>query len=349
MKKTKLLLLLSVVLSAFACQKDLYPELNDGIYAEFDTNQGKFVTQLYYKATPLTVANFVSLAEGNNTRVDEKFKGKKYYDGLIFHRVIDNFMIQGGDPTGTGSGGPGYKFQDEFVDSLKHDTKGVLSMANAGPETNGSQFFITLKATPHLNGRHTIFGKVVIGQDVVDKIGKVKTLERDKPVADVVINHVTIIRKGKEAKAFDANKTFEEITAKIEEEKKLAEEELKKKLENLTKDGFEKTSSGLFYKITKNNPEGKKPTRGNEVEVHYTGKLTDGTKFDSSVDRGKPLKFPVGTGRVIAGWDEGIMLLKEGEKATFIIPPHIGYGERNVGPIPANSTLIFDVELVKAY
>ena len=210
MKKISLLLLCSVFLSLVSCKEE-YPDLDNGMYAEFKTSQGTFLTELYYKATPMTVASFVSLAEGNNPLVDEQFKDKKFYSNLIFHRVIKDFMIQGGDPTGTGTGDPGYKFPNEIVDTLRHDDKGVLSMANSGPNSNGSQFFITLKETPWLDGMHTIFGKVVQGQDVVDKIGAVDTEKPgDRPVKDVVIQEVNIIRKGNDAKNFDAPKVLEQ-------------------------------------------------------------------------------------------------------------------------------------------
>lgn len=345
MKKQSLILLFAVVISAFACQKQAYPDLENGLYAEFKTNKGTFLTELYYKATPMTVANFVSLAEGTNENVDTTYKGKKYFNGLTFHRVVKDFMIQGGDPQGTGQGGPGYKFPDEFNDTLVHDSKGILSMANAGPGTNGSQFFVTLKPTPFLNNKHSVFGKVVKGQEVVDSIGSVEVAQRSKPVEEVIINEVNIIRKGDEAQSFDAPMVFKQELDKVEEEKTAKEAAMKKELENLS-EGYEKTESGLRYKMVETNVDGESPARGQTVEVHYTGTLADGTKFDSSYDRGEPIQFPIGTGKVIPGWDEGIMLLKTGEKARFVIPPHLGYGERGVGPIPANSILIFDVELV---
>ena len=347
MKKQTLILLFAVVLSAFACQKQAYPDLGDGLYAEFKTNKGTFVTELFYKAAPLTVANFVSLAEGTNENVDSTYKGKKYYNGLTFHRVVKDFMIQGGDPQGTGQGGPGYKFPDEFNDTLVHDSKGILSMANAGPGTNGSQFFITLKPTPFLNNKHSVFGEVVKGQDVVDSIGNIEVAQRSKPAEDVVMEEVNIIRKGKDAKSFDAPMVFKQEINKEEERKAAKKAKLENELNNLGK-GYEKTESGLRYKMIETNKEGESPKRGQTVKVHYTGTLTDGTKFDSSYDRDQPIEFPVGTGRVIPGWDEGIMLLKTGEKARFIIPPHLGYGERGAGGglIPSNAILIFDVELV---
>ena len=169
--------------------EDLSKDLKEGLYAQFDTSKGQIIAVLYYKQAPVTVINFAGLAQG--TIASNQDLSKKYYDGIVFHRVIKDFMIQGGDPTGTGRGGPGYKFPDEFVDKLKHDTPGILSMANAGPGTNGSQFFITHIATPWLDNKHTVFGKVIKGQDVVNKIEK-----GDK------INTLTIIRVGKDAKAF---------------------------------------------------------------------------------------------------------------------------------------------------
>jgi peptidyl-prolyl cis-trans isomerase A (cyclophilin A) len=167
-------------------------------YAKFDTTEGSFTVKLFEAEAPNTVANFVGLAEGTKEWTDPKTGQKKtapFYDGIIFHRVIDGFMIQGGDPLGKGYGGPGYKFGDEFHPSLKHNRDGLLSMANAGPGTNGSQFFITLAPTPHLDNRHTIFGVVEDGMDVVKKIGKVRVGAQDRPVTDVVINKVTIERK----------------------------------------------------------------------------------------------------------------------------------------------------------
>ena len=167
-------------------------------YAKFDTTEGSFTVRFFEAEAPNTVANFVGLAEGTKEWTDPKTGQKKtapFYDGIIFHRVIDGFMIQGGDPLGKGYGGPGYKFGDEFHPSLKHNRDGLLSMANAGPGTNGSQFFITLAPTPHLDNRHTIFGVVEDGMDVVKKIGKVRVGAQDRPVTDVVKNKVTIERK----------------------------------------------------------------------------------------------------------------------------------------------------------
>lgn len=309
---------------------------NEGIFAEFNTTKGKIVVQLEYQKTPLTVANFVTLAEGTNSQVTNSLKGKPYYNGLKFHRVIADFMIQGGCPKGDGSGDPGYRFDDEFVPELKHSAKGILSMANAGPKTNGSQFFITHKATPHLDGRHTVFGHVTIGLDVVDKIAK-----------DDVITSVKIIRVGKEAKKFDAEKIFNDYFVKkaeadkIEAEKQKAAKEIAlKEFENATT-----TESGLKY-IVLQQGTGNKPVATSNVKVHYTGMLLEGKVFDSSVQRGEPIDF--GLNQVIKGWTEGVQLMQEGSKYKFYIPSQLAYGERGAGGvIPPNTDLIFEVELIK--
>jgi len=328
--------------------KETYEGLKDGLYANLQTTKGNLIVKFEDKKSPVTVANFVGLAEG---KIDNKSKAKgvPFYDGTIFHRVIKDFMIQGGDPKGTGAGDPGYKFEDEKND-LKHTGKGILSMANSGPNTNGSQFFITEVATPWLDGRHTIFGKVVKGDDVIDAIANVEKGAQDKPKTDIVLEKVSIFSKGDEYKGYDAAKTFTEGKGKIAENNKAmaekAEADAKKAIEDL-KAGMQVTESGLYYKITKKT-DGKAPKAGDNVQVHYAGKLTNGTEFDSSFKRNEPLEFPVGTGRVIKGWDEGILLLKEGETATLLIPPAMGYGERGAGGvIPPNAWLIFDVELVK--
>ncbi|MGY8980016.1 MAG: peptidylprolyl isomerase [Flavobacteriales bacterium] len=307
--------------------------MKEGMYAKFKTNKGDILLKLEFEKTPLTVANFIGLAEGvieNN----KKDLGTPYYDGLNFHRVIADFMIQGGCPQGTGSGDPGYKFPDEFHPDLKHDKGGVLSMANSGPTTNGSQFFITHKETPWLDGKHSVFGHVIEGMDVVNKIEQGDVIEK-----------LTIIREGSKAKSFDAKLVFNSAL----EEVKLKEMRNKAKSEAVLKDlqkGAKVTASGLSYKMIKIG-NGIQAEKGKTVSVHYTGKLIDGTKFDSSYDRNEPIEFPLGEGRVIPGWDEGIALLKVGDKATFIIPSNLAYGERGAGGvIPPNATLIFDVELM---
>lgn len=329
-------------------EKEFYNALPEGVYAKMETSKGSMIIQFNDKESPVTVANFVGLAQGTIENKAKK-KGKPYYDGIIFHRVIKDFMIQGGDPTGTGMGDPGYKFDDEKND-LKHEGKGYLSMANSGANTNGSQFFITEVATPWLDGKHTVFGKVIQGLEVIDVIANVEIGAQHKPKQDVVIQKVEIFTKGDSYKDYDAAKVFNEGKSKIQERNKAytakKEAEAARKLEEL-KAGMTATASGLLYKITKST-EGKAPKAGDMVAVHYAGKLTNGQEFDNSFKRGEPIEFPVGTGRVIKGWDEGIMLLKEGEQATFLIPSNLAYGERGAGGvIPPNAWLLFDVELVK--
>ena len=308
----------------------------DGIFAEFNTSKGKIVVELEYKKTPITVANFISLAEGKNPKANAKFKGKPFYDGLKFHRVIADFMIQGGCPDGTGASGPGYKFDDEIVADLKHSGKGILSMANAGPATNGSQFFITHKATPHLDGKHTVFGHVISGQEVVDKI-----------VKDDVITSVKIIRSGKEAKKFNAEKVFANYFINKEAADKLAAEKQKEAKEKALKEfaTAASTPSGLKY-IVLQEGTGNKPVATSNVKVHYTGMFLDGKVFDSSVQRGETIDF--GLNQVIKGWTEGLQLMNEGSKYKFYIPSNLAYGERGAGGvIPPNADLIFEVELIK--
>jgi len=306
--------------------------MDNGIYAKFTTPKGEILVNLEYEKTPGTVGNFVALAEGNLEN-SAKPQGTPYYNGLKFHRVIADFMIQGGCPQGTGTGNPGYKFDDEIHPELKHDAPGKLSMANAGPATNGSQFFITHVATPWLDGKHTVFGSVVEGQDVVDAIAQDDTMD------------VEIIRVGDAAEAFnavEAFRTFEGAREKREAEAKAKQKEL---LDQVAA-GYDETPSGLRYKILQNG-EGKQATKGAMVSVHYKGQLLDGTVFDSSYKRKQPIDFAIGVGQVIPGWDEGIQLLKVGDKARLVIPSDLAYGAQGAGGvIPPNATLIFDVELM---
>ncbi len=307
--------------------------MQDGLYAKFNTTKGSILVNLEYQKTPGTVGNFVGLAEGQleNKAIDQ---GTPYYNGLKFHRVIPDFMIQGGDPQGTGSGGPGYQFDDEIHPDLKHDGPGVLSMANAGPGTNGSQFFITHTETSWLDGKHTVFGKVVEGQDIVDAIAQGDAIET-----------IEIVRVGADAENYNAVESFRQFNGAKAEREAASKKKAEELLEELAA-GFDKTESGLRYKIFQKG-EGDKAEKGKTVSVHYKGSLPDGTVFDSSYKRNQPIDFSLGMGQVIAGWDEGISLLQVGDKARFVIPSHIGYGANGAGGvIPPNATLIFDVELM---
>lgn len=307
--------------------------MQDGLYAKFNTSKGSILVNLEFEKTPGTVGNFVALAEGNLEN-SAKPQGTPYYDGLKFHRVIPDFMIQGGCPQGTGTGNPGYKFDDEIHPDLKHDGPGVLSMANAGPGTNGSQFFITHIATDWLDGKHTVFGKVVEGQDVVDTVAQ-----------GDVIESLEIVKVGGAAESFNAIEAFR--TFEGSREKRVAAEREAKKAElDKISAGFDETASGLRYQVIQKG-EGKKAEKGNTVSVHYKGQLADGTVFDSSYKRNAPLDFQVGVGQVIAGWDEGICLLNVGDKARLVIPSDLGYGSAGAGGvIPPDATLVFDVELM---
>jgi len=281
----------------------------EGLFVEFQTTKGKILVKLEYEKAPITVANFVSLAEGTNTFVtDAKLKGKPYYDGLKFHRVIKDFMIQGGDPAGNGSGGSGYSFKDEIVPGFVFDKPGILAMANSGPATNSSQFFITHKETSWLNGKHTIFGYVVTGQNVVDAIAQ-----------DDLMTKVTIIRKGAKAKSFNAAKIFsdymtnakplddkklnedraKESEARAEAQKKQAAVDAEKKKVYMEQYGpvmaekvkyfagikstASKSATGLESKVIKTGT-GKKPAEGSTIYIHYAGYLEDGSLFDSSYE-----------------------------------------------------------------
>jgi len=304
-----------------------------------ETSKGTILLKLYYDKVPMTVCNFVGLAEGTKELGGGSKAGTRYYDGLTFHRVIPDFMVQGGCPLGTGTGGPGYTFPDEIDPSLKHDAPGILSMANAGPGTNGSQFFITHVPTPWLDGKHTVFGYVISGQSVVDAIKQ-----------GDVIETLEIIRVGKDAEAFKADQeAFDTLLSTMTErqrEKELAAMEAQNdQIAGLYPDAIT-TPSGLKYVVVEEGKGDATPAKGTTVTAHYTGKLLDGQKFDSSYDRNDPIKFPVGSGRVIKGWDEAFLSMKKGEKRILIIPPELGYGESGRGPIPPNAVMVFDVELL---
>lgn len=307
--------------------------MKEGIYAKIITDKGNILLSLHYRLTPGTVANFIGLVEGN---IDNTFKSKDepFYNGLKFHRVIPDFMIQAGCPLGTGTGDPGYKFDDEFHKDLKHNKPGILSMANSGKATNGSQFFITHIPTDWLDNKHTVFGEVVEGQDVVDQIQQ-----------NDLMNTIEILRKGEDAVNWNASEVFNKFKNKKDRDLQDLVSKENELIKEMSK-GYNETKSGLKY-IILNKGEGDKPFSGDLVKVHYKGQLLDQTVFDSSYKRNEPIEFKVGEGQVISGWDEGIMLLNKGDKARFIIPPKLAYGESGAGGvIPPNATLIFEVELI---
>jgi peptidyl-prolyl cis-trans isomerase A (cyclophilin A) len=365
--KLKIITALLLAFTFINCKKEEKVEtkkeekvsLTDGIFATIETNKGTIIAKLEFEKVPTTVANFISLAEGKNDFVSAEYKGKHFYDGLTFHRVIPDFMVQCGDPLATGMGGPGYQFADEFHPDLKHNKPGILSMANSGPGTNGSQFFITHKDTNWLDGKHSVFGAVIKGMDVVNKIA-----------ATDVINKITIERKGDLAKKFDAIKTFSDYfkkeqakQAEINKNSEAIKSTVVAKINDIKKTGT-KTKSGLIYKIvsTKN---GNKPKVNDQVFVDYAGYLTDGTLFDTSLadvaknygqlDENRaaqngyaPFPFKIGDKTaLIGGFTEAIEAMKIGDKLFAIIPPYLGYGDQGGGPIPPKATIVFEIELLK--
>ncbi|WP_033961418.1 peptidylprolyl isomerase [Psychroserpens jangbogonensis] len=399
--KTLQLFVLFLLITATSCKEE-YPELEDGIYAEFITTKDTMIAKLFYNKVPVTVANFVALAEGNHPMADEKYKGKPFYDSLTFHRVMNNFMIQGGDPTATGSGTPGYKFTADFSSDLKHDKPGILSMANSGgTNTNGSQFFITEVPYPSLDAFdadgnmkpcdqprvscHSVFGELVKGINVQDSISNVKTGAGNKPLEDVIITKLNIIRKGSAAKAFNAPKVFEEEMPNVEEGFTKLKEEAKIKADKALKEREVKITaaandtkpllddyasksttlaSGLKkYVITEGT--GAKPKPGQQAMIGYEGYFVDGKLFDSNSEAIAekygmlneqrkaagaygPSKMKISPDeQMIAGFKEALSTMKVGEKAFFYIPSHLAYGERGRGSIQPNTDLTFVLEMTE--
>lgn len=347
-----------------------YPDLEDGIYAEIITSKGVMLAKLAKDKVPITVANFVALAEGTNTMVDSEYKKKAFYNGTIFHRVMDGFMIQGGDPLGTGQGDPGYKFRGEFHPDLKHDKPGILSMANSGPNTNGSQFFITEIPKPHLDEVYNVFGELVLGLNIQDSISNVKVGNKNKPLNDVVIEELNIIRKGKSAKLFDAPKIFNNHFAEDERLKKEKEAKAEAILK-ATRDKFETQrakattlESGLKYFISKKGTGEKLPNEA-QVSTHYavyfeSGKLLETSNLEiaealdvvnekrKAANKYEPLVADIGPdARMIPGFKEGLQQLSIGDEATLFIPYHLAYGEAGTRGIPGKSNIIFEVEILK--
>ena len=371
MKKVKLWALLLPLLLV-ACKSAKYPNLKDGLYADIQTNYGDMLAELYYKTTPGTVANFVSLAEGTNTYVADSLKGKRYYDGTKSHRVIKNFMLQAGDRTATGEGDPGYKFADEFVDTLRYTRKGQLGMANSGPATNGSQFFITEVATDWLNFRHTIFGQVIQGEDVISKITSVKTGAQDRPVDPVVIKKVEIIRVGKDAQKWDAPKVFDAFMKEQNAKAQKLESQKEKNLALMAEQEAKAVAQPSGIKILKlKEGNGVKPQIGSDVLVNYAGFLrATGDLFDTNIaeiakendayDAARAAdpqygyipyawKYSPEVG-LIAGFKEALLSMKVGDRIRVFIPSALAYGKQGFGNgvIPPDADLMFEIEIVDA-
>ena len=381
MKYLKLLLL---ILFIFSCNSAKYEGLKDGLYAEIQTNKGDILLELYYEDVPMTVASFVSLAEGNNNKVPDSIKGKKYYDGIRFHRVVNNFIIQAGDPTETGKGFPGYRFGDEFpVDETNeyiysHNDYGMLSMGNSGPDTNGSQFFITNTPSQHLDGKHTVFGKSIINSLQLKELKKQfsDTLILRKAIDSLrlaVVNSIVqfdtiktikIIRIGDDAKKFDAPKVLEEEMVLYElgeEGRQKIKDAIEEKRYNdyvanknafyskLDESNAIKTASGLGFLVLKSNPKGQKVVDFKTIKAHFSLFLADGKKIQSTEDTGAPLVFRLDNKqkRMITGFVEGLRMMREGEMARLFVPYYIGFGEAAYGPFPAKSDLVFEVEILE--
>ena len=383
----KLNLLISAVflISSMSCQNK-YPELGNGLFAEFATTMDTMIVKLHYKRAPLTVANFVALAEGNHPELADSLRGIPFYNGTIFHRVIDKFMIQGGDPSGTGLGKAGYSFGDEFNESLKHDKPGVLSMANSGPNTNGSQFFITEVPTPWLDGKHSVFGQVVKGIEVQDSISNVAVMPGSNiPLEKIKILSLNIIRQGSDARGYNAEKTWKKELPLLEEKRIKKEEEAKKEEERKRKLAEEKmeaaalkltpiiedyknksltTETGLkIYTIKDGN--GEKPKKNESLKLFYEGYFSDGKLFGTNVksvdekfgtyneikeQRGLYKPMPMiysADAQMIPGFKEGVFKMTKGEKTFLYVPSFLAYGEQGRGPIKPNTDLIFIIEMLE--
>jgi len=396
LKQTMKVFILALLLSATSACQEKYPNLEDGLYAEFVTTKGTMVAKLHFEKVPVTVANFVALAEGTHPKVADSLKGKPYYNGVTFHRVMDKFMIQSGDPTATGAGNPGYRFYSEFEETLKHDKPGILSMANSGGlETNGTQFFITEVVSPatiNLNAYlpngtikdcaqrgvscHAVFGELVSGLDIQDSISNVKVAKGNKPVEDVIIQSLNIIRKGSAAIAFDAAKVFtenepqlaerhqkllDETKLKLQEEAKLSGQAFLEKNKDLG-GTIKELPTGLIMIITESE-NGIKPNATQKVLINYAGYFEDGRLFDTSWadvakennqyneqrgSQGGYKPFPMiynETAGLVPGFREAMLNLNVGDKAHVFIPSYLGYGASGSGPIPANTNLVFDIEI----
>jgi peptidyl-prolyl cis-trans isomerase A (cyclophilin A) len=367
-----------------ACQSAKYKDLKEGLYAEIKTNKGDVLLKLYPNDVPMTVANFVSLAEGTNTKVSDSIRGDNFFDGIRFHRVVNSFIIQGGDPTETGRGNAGYTFGDELTKDkdgsllYKHDDAGVLSMANGGPDSNGSQFFITHKPLSHLDDKHAVFGKTIVNSTQLlalknqfkDSLTLKKSIDslRMSVVNRIkqfdTIHTIEIIRIGPKARAFNGGKVFDAELIKYAENKKNSKQQkqdaevaryskyLEDKqtfLSKMEESKAEKTSSGLRILMLKSNPSGKKVVSNKPIKSHFDLYTADGNKVQSTRDGSKPFVFQLDDAErpMITGFKEGAAKMREGEKARLFVPYYIGFGEAEHGPFPAKSDLVFEIEILE--
>ncbi len=339
MKQIQFGFLLLFSSAAIACSA-----AEDMLIATISTKGGFIEIELFFEKAPLTVSSFAGLATGIFEKETDKIERKgPFFDGLTFHRVVPGFVIQGGDPQGTGTGGPGYSFSDEFHPELVHDSAGILSMANSGPGTNGSQFFITLGPTVHLDNKHSIFGKVKTGMELVETVMK-----------DDIIDSIKISATGSKSKKFLNGLSWEkfqnlekEMLSAVEKEQDALLEQTISLIEAETPP-FTKTDDEIYImEITKGT--GAKVPANTTVRTHYELRLygEDGI-VDSSYSRNSPFEFKAGGGQVIKGWDILVQNMRVGEKIRAIIPPDLGYGARGAGGvIPPNSFLDFTIELVE--
>lgn len=326
-----LLILSTTILTANGqIPEDLYQNgeslTQQGILAKITTDRGVLVFELDYSNAPLTTMNFINISE------------EGFYNGMTFYRNIENYALFAGDPTGKGSSDKGYNFPQETGNLIPFDKPGILSMDAVSGMTSSSRFFITKTADPVLNKKYTAFGRLLEGNAVLFKLKRGDS-----------ITSVEIIKNGAEAQAFKSDKAlFTELSDKaLNRQLETFKAENPEVFTAITAlgEGVQKSLTGIYYKISKEGT-GNSPAKGDTVSVHYTAMMIDGTVFDSSISRGKPFEFALGTQAVIAGWDESIMDMKVGEQRSIIIPPNLAYGDVQAGPIPPGSWLIFQVELL---
>jgi cyclophilin family peptidyl-prolyl cis-trans isomerase len=324
------------LVTALASCGDARADLGDGLFAVLETNKGEIVMQLHFERAPMTTANFVGLAEG--TIASTRGESTRYFDGLTFHRVVPGFVVQGGDPSGNGTGGPGYRFPNEIHPELSHDAPGVVAMANSGPHTNGSQFYITLAPAPHLDGGYSVFGRVAAGMDVVQSIEQGDT-----------ITQVEIVRNGAAAKAFDAAEpAFRALVDRAETELEADREAAREAALSLMAEQHPDARlepSGIY--LTTDGPADATPAPGQRVTFHYTARVLGGGQFDDTRGRNDPLTLVLGQDSVLPGLDAALRAISPGQNAVAIIPPEMAFGSGGVpGVIPPWSFVVFEIEVL---